>query len=65
MDSIATLTPDEYRTVRAQLQAEGLWDVAGDRSRERHANHRAEQILVALHRAELDAWGWQHRVRNA
>lgn len=66
MDILATLTPTEYRHLRTQLRAEGLWHGGtGTRADEDRANARAEQILTACHRAQLDAWGWQSRVHGA
>jgi hypothetical protein len=48
MDIIATATPTEYRQLRQQLTAEGLWDVAGQPGAERRSAERAGQILRQL-----------------
>lgn len=48
MDMLATMSPEEYRQVMAQLRSEGLAEVSGDRNREERSNRRAEQILTGL-----------------
>lgn len=48
IDILATMTPQEYRTVKTQLQAEGLWEVGGDQSRERRASAAAERIIKGV-----------------
>lgn len=45
IDIIATMTPQEYRTVKQILTAEGLWN---REDRETESNRRAEQILTEL-----------------
>lgn len=48
-DILATMTPAEYETVRAELQAQGLWGTAGYRA-ERKAAQAAETILARIRR---------------
>lgn len=48
IDIIATMTPEEYRTVKAQLQSEDLWKTDGDAIKEARANRRAEQVIQEL-----------------
>lgn len=48
MDVLATMTPEEYRAVRAQLSREGLWNVSGNLVQEARSNRRAEEVLAGL-----------------
>lgn len=45
IDIIATMTPQEYRTVKQILTAEGLWN---REDRETESNRRAEQIIKSI-----------------
>ena len=45
IDILATITPAEYRIIKARLEAEGLWN---REDRETESNRRAEQILAEL-----------------
>jgi hypothetical protein len=48
MDILATMTPEEYRAVRAQLSREDLWNVSGNLVQEARSNRRAEEVLAGL-----------------
>ena len=48
MDVLATMTPEEYRAVKAQLSREGLWNVSDNPVQEALSNRRAEEILTGL-----------------
>jgi hypothetical protein len=45
IDILATITPAEYRIIKARLEAESLWN---REDRETESNRRAEQILTEL-----------------
>jgi len=45
IDILATITPAEYRIIKARLETEGLWN---REDRETESNRRAEQILTEL-----------------
>ena len=47
-DILATMTPEEYRAVKAQLSREGLWNVSENPVQEARSNRRAEEILTGL-----------------
>lgn len=46
MDPLATMTPDEYRSIRTQLTTEGLWQVGGNPAAEHRSANRAEQLIT-------------------
>lgn len=48
MDILATMTPEEYRAVKAALSREGLWKVSGNLLQEARSNRRAEEVLARL-----------------
>jgi hypothetical protein len=50
MDIIATLSPQEYRFVKAELEREGLWNRA---DREHESNRRAEQLITIYRDTEF------------
>jgi len=45
IDILATITPAEYRIIKARLEAEGLWN---REDRETESNRRAEQIIKSI-----------------
>lgn len=48
IDLLATMTPQEYRTVKAKLEAQGLWSVGGNASKERRSAAEAERIIKGI-----------------
>lgn len=46
VDVLATMSPDEYRNVKAQLVSEGLWQVGGNPVQEARSNKRAVEYLT-------------------
>lgn len=48
MDILATITPEEYRTLKARMSAEGTWNAGEGPAEEARSNARAEEILAEL-----------------
>lgn len=48
IDPLATMTPDEYRKVKAQMKQEGIWNISEHPVVEEMTNLRAEDILAEL-----------------
>lgn len=47
MDILATITPQEYRTLKARMSTEGTWHGGnGTPAEEDRSNARAEEILT-------------------
>jgi len=45
IDILATITPAEYRIIKARLEVEGLWN---REDRETESNRRAAQIIKSI-----------------
>lgn len=48
MDPLATMTPEEYRTIRAELQKQGKWNTAETHAQETESNAIAVQLLSGI-----------------
>lgn len=49
MDILATITPEEYRTLKARMIAEGTWHNGNSTpAEEARSNRRAEEILAEI-----------------